>query len=164
MTLPQNRHDQKSCGIPLSPPTSQVQPPSSCAICRSRSFAPGRSARHAWHCSASASLMSVHRGHDHWPSAGIAVLAVCFETMIELARVGGGVVGLECLRAGGRETERGLGRLGLPSPAPRVTRCTEGRGMRDDDEAVESVEVDDELEAYPLPGRSVVEDMEADEE
>ena len=79
--------------------------------------------------------MSVHRGHDHWPSAGIAVLAVCFETMIELARVGGGVVGLERLRAGGRETERGLGRLGLPSPAPRETRCTEGRGMREDDEA-----------------------------
>ncbi len=89
--------------------------------------------------------------------------------MIELDRVGGGVLGLDCLRAAGRDSERGFGRLGLLSPAPRGTRWTVGRGVREDeevDEVDESVVVDDadEPDAYPLPGRTVLEDKDVDEE
>lgn len=88
----------------------------------------------------------MQRGHAH--SAAIAVSrALCFDRMIELARVGGGVAGdFGWARDGRRESERGLGRLGLPSPAPSTTRRTVGRGMRDEEDAVERLDMEEEEE------------------
>ena len=119
----------------------------------------GRRPRQAAHCSASASLTSVQRGHAHCASAGIAAFAPCLATMIELARVGGGVAGdLGCMRDGGRESERGFGRLGLPSPAPRSTRRTVGRGIRDDEEVAERLDTDEDEDVKPLPGWRALKD------
>ena len=185
LTLPQNRQLQNSCGMPASPHTPHCHP--SVFWSTAGSFRPeferfGRTPRHAAHCSASASLLSVQRGHSHSLSSGIdaegggasAEMGRVVDTGVrsrmcrgitrDPARVGGGVGVTGVTEPAGvatRECERGLGILGWASPAPCGTRFTRGRGMREEVDAVEERdEMDDDEEVRSGGGSSVLDELE----
>ncbi len=82
----------------------------------------------------------------------------------EPARVGGGVgvTGVPARPcAATRECERVLGILGCASPAPSATRFTTGRGMREDEDAVEEIDEMEEDEGVRSGGgRRVLDELE----